>query len=47
MPHFLLLLVLKAVPVMFAGAFIASYFEKKFQYSLFDTIIGIFKKKVS
>lgn len=37
-------LILKAVPVMFAGAFIASYFEKKFQYSLFDTITGLFKK---
>lgn len=37
-------LVLKAVPVMFAGALIASYFEKKFPYSLFDTILGLFKK---
>ena len=41
----MILVLAKYIGVAFGGAFIASYFEKRFVYSLFDTITGIFRKK--
>jgi len=41
----MILFLLKYIPILFVGGFLTSFAEKKFQYSLYDTIIGLFKKK--
>ena len=41
----MILVLAKYIGVAFGGAFIASAAEKVFNYSLFDTIIGLFRKK--
>lgn len=43
MVHFLL----KYIPILFAGGLATSYAEYKFQYSLYETIRGLFSKKKS